>query len=87
MPPSRSGPRLLDVPDCFLYFEPGRRPLLAFHQPEDYWYKPPALPRGYWTRHFEIRPCRNRDEARRVLPANLRTTAFLGDSLEEFQSW
>ena len=41
---------LLEVPDCFLYFEPGRRPLLAFHQPEDYWYKPPALPQGYWTR-------------------------------------
>jgi Xaa-Pro dipeptidase len=78
---------LLDVPDSFLYFEPGRRPLLAFHQPEDYWYKPPELPRGYWTRHFEIRPCRSRDEARRLLPSNLRTTAFLGDSLEEFQSW
>ena len=78
---------LLDVPDCFLYFEPGRRPLLAFHQPEDYWYKPPALPQGYWTRHFEIRPCRSRDEARRLVPPNLRTTAFLGDSLEEFGSW
>jgi Xaa-Pro dipeptidase len=78
---------LLDVPDCFLYFEAGRRPLLAFHQPDDYWYKPAALPQGYWTRHFEIRPCRSRDEARRVVPPNLRTTAFLGDSLEEFGSW
>lgn len=78
---------LLDVPDCFLYFEPGRRPLLCFHQPEDYWYKPAALPGGYWTRHFEIRPCRDRDEARRTLPASLRTTAFLGDAHQEFASW
>jgi len=78
---------LLDVPDCFLYFEPGRRPLLAFHQPEDYWYKPPALPSGYWTRHFEIRPCRDRDEARRLLPPRLQSTAFLGDALEELASW
>ena len=78
---------LLGVPDCFLYFEPGRRPLLAFHQPEDYWYKPAALPQGYWTRHFEIRPCRGRDEARRTLPASLRTTAFLGDAHQEFASW
>ncbi len=78
---------LLDVPDCFVYFEPGRRPLLAFHQPEDYWYKPAALPTGYWTRHFEIRPCRNLDEARRALPANLRATAFLGDSLAELAAW
>lgn len=78
---------LLDVPDCFLYFEPGRRPLLVFHQPEDYWYKPPSLPRGYWTRHFEIRPCRDRDEARRALPASLRSAAFLGDAQQEFASW
>jgi Xaa-Pro dipeptidase len=78
---------LLDAPDSFLYFEPGHRPLLVFHQPDDYWYKPPALPQGYWTRHFEIRPCRDRDEARRLLPTNLRATAFLGDSLEEFASW
>ncbi|MGH8171249.1 MAG: hypothetical protein ACRETJ_12005, partial [Steroidobacteraceae bacterium] len=28
---------LLDAPDCFLYFEPGSRPVLIFHQPEDYW--------------------------------------------------
>ncbi len=78
---------LLDAPDSFLYFEPGRRPLLALHQPDDYWYKPPALPQGYWTRHFDIRPCRTRDEARRLLPASLRTTAYLGDSLEELASW
>lgn len=78
---------LLEVPDCFVYFEPGRRPLLVFHQPEDYWYKPPALPQGYWTRYFEIRPCRDRDEARRLLPADLRATAFLGDALEELASW
>lgn len=78
---------LLDVPDCFLYFEPGRRPLLAFHQPEDYWYKPPALPEGYWTRHFEIRPCRDREETRRALPSSLRSTAFLGDALHELGSW
>lgn len=78
---------LLDAPDSFLYFEPGRRPLLVFHQPEDYWYKPPALPQGYWTRHFDIRPCRDRDEARRLLPANLRTTAFVGDSLAELGPW
>jgi Xaa-Pro dipeptidase len=78
---------LLDVPDCFLYFAPGRRPLLAFHQPEDYWYKPPAPPRGYWTRHFDILPCRDRDEARRALPPSLRATAYLGDPLEELASW
>jgi Xaa-Pro dipeptidase len=78
---------LLDAPDSFLYFEPGRRPLLAFHQPDDYWYEPPALPQGYWTGHFDIRPCRTRDEARRLMPASLRNTAFLGDPLAELSTW
>ena len=78
---------LLDAPDSFLYFEPGRRPLLAFHQPEDYWYKPPALPQGYWTRHFDIRPCRDREAARRLLPSSLRNAAYLGDPLAELASW
>ncbi len=78
---------LLDAPGSFVYFEPGRRPLLAFHQPDDYWYQPPALPQGYWTGHFEIRPCRDLNAARRLLPPNLRTTAFLGDSLPELASW
>src|SRR6185437_1181081 len=78
---------LLDAPDCFLYFQPGRRPLLAFHQPQDYWYKPPSLPSGYWTRHFDIRPCRDLDEARRLLPHDLARTAYLGDSLQEIASW
>lgn len=78
---------LIEAPDSFLYFEPGRRPLLALHQPDDYWYKPPALPRGYWTRHFDIRPCRDLESARRALPSSLRTTAFVGDSLAELGSW
>jgi Xaa-Pro dipeptidase len=78
---------LLEVPDCFLYFEAGRRPLLVFHQPEDYWYKPPALPQDYWTRHFEIRPCRDREAARRLLPPSLRATAYMGDALAELTSW
>lgn len=78
---------LLDVPDCLLYLEPGRRPLLIFHQPEDYWYKPPALPQGYWTRHFDIRPCRELREARALLPGSLHLTAYLGDELGELASW
>src|SRR5215472_17435539 len=41
---------LSDVPDCFVYFEPGGLPLLVFHSPADYWHKPADLPRAYWTR-------------------------------------
>ena len=35
---------LQDAPDCFIRYLPGRRPQLVFHQPADYWHKPPELP-------------------------------------------
>ena len=34
------------TPDCFVVHRPGGRPSLVFHQPDDYWYMPPALPEG-----------------------------------------
>ncbi len=78
---------LSDVPECFVYFEPGKRPLLAFHQPKDYWYKPAALPEGYWTRRFEIRPVPDRAAARALLPRDLGSTAYLGEPFEELPAW
>jgi Xaa-Pro dipeptidase len=40
-------------PDCFVVYQPGNRPKLVFHQPDDYWYLPPALPEGYWVGSFD----------------------------------
>ncbi len=78
---------LSDVPDCFLYFEPGRQPLLIFHKPTDYWYKPADLPRGYWTGYFDIRPVAERSLTRRLLPADLSRTAYIGDVFAELSGW
>ena len=47
---------ILDNPDCFIVYSPGTRPILLFHQPVDYWYKPPALPTEFWVEHFDLRP-------------------------------
>jgi Xaa-Pro dipeptidase len=78
---------LTDVPDSWLYFEPGLTPLLIFSRPEDFWYKAAALPEGYWTRHFEIRPAKDRNAAREALPDDLSRTAFIGAPDEEIASW
>lgn len=78
---------LSDVPDCFLYFEPGRQPLLIFHKPTDYWYKPAELPRDYWTGCFDIRPIAERGQARGLLPADLSRTAYIGDVFAELSGW
>jgi Xaa-Pro dipeptidase len=78
---------LSDVPECFLYFEPGRQPLLIFHKPTDYWHKPADLPQDYWTGFFDIRPVAERSLARALLPADLSRTAYIGDVFPELSAW
>src|SRR5262245_42439486 len=59
---------LTDVPDCFVYFEPGRKPRMLFHHPRDYWHKPADLPDALWTRHFELHAVSDRASTRTLLP-------------------
>jgi Xaa-Pro dipeptidase len=78
---------LTDVPDCFVYFEPGRQPLLVFQHPTDYWHKPADLPQAYWTRHFDIRPTPDIAGARAHLPRELGRVAYVGDAFADLASW
>jgi Xaa-Pro dipeptidase len=78
---------LADVPDCFVYFEPGKRPLLVFNRPEDFWYKAADVPDAWWTRHFDIRPAADLAAARNHLPQDLSRVAYIGDALPELGSW
>ncbi len=63
-----------DVPDCFVYFEPSRTPLLVFHRSADFWHKPAELPKAYWTRHFDIRPSADLTAGARAPAARPRTS-------------
>ena len=78
---------LIDVPDCFVYFEPGRRPRMLFHHPRDYWHKPADLPDAYWTRHFDLHAVSDRETARTLLPGDLSRTAFIGEAFDELAAW
>ena len=40
-------------PDSALLMIPGRRPVLFYYQPVDYWYLPPADPEAYWADQFD----------------------------------
>jgi Xaa-Pro dipeptidase len=77
----------LDVPECFVYFEPGRRPQLIFHKPTDYWHKPADLPNDYWTGYFDIQPVATRSAARSRLPGDLSRVAYIGDEFPELSGW
>jgi Xaa-Pro dipeptidase len=78
---------LTDVPDCFMYFEPGQRPRLLFHRPQDYWHKPADLPQTYWSAHFELHAVADRTAARAHLPQDLSRTAYVGEGLPELIDW
>jgi Xaa-Pro dipeptidase len=78
---------LVDAPDSFVFFTPGRKPLLLIHQPVDYWHKSPEMPNDYWTSAFEIVSCADRAAARAALPENLSRTAFIGAPFPELLGW
>lgn len=78
---------LTDAPDSFVYFAPGKKPLLLMHQPVDYWHKSPELPRTYWSSAFDIVSCADRTAARAALPKDLSRTAFIGAPFPELLGW
>ena len=78
---------LTDAPDSFVYFVPGRKPVLLLHAPVDYWHKSPELPRTYWSDAFDIVSCPDRAAARGALPKDMARTAFIGEPFGELVSW
>src|SRR5688500_10282997 len=78
---------LTDAPDSFVYFTPGKKPLLLVHQPVDYWHKSPELPRTYWSDAFDIVSCADRAAARAALPKDLSRTAFIGAPFPDLLGW
>jgi Xaa-Pro dipeptidase len=86
-PPFKVWVPLIDAPECFIYFQPGRRPVLLLHRPTDYWYKPAEVPSGYWTAQFDINPVADLAEARAALPADLTRTVFIGEPFADLARW
>jgi Xaa-Pro dipeptidase len=76
-----------EVPDSFVWFEPGLRPRLIVHTPRDYWYKPADLPQGYWVRYFDVQGAGDLAAARELLPHDLSRAAYIGDPLPEITGW
>ncbi|KFN51973.1 hypothetical protein N790_13270 [Arenimonas malthae CC-JY-1] len=66
-------------PHCWIAYTPGRKPVLAYYQPDDYWHVPPAAPEGAWVDEFDIRVISDPAEAARHLPASGRV-AILGEA-------
>lgn len=78
---------LTDAPHSFVSYVPGSLPLLCFHQPSDYWHKPPDLPSGEWLREFRLEVLRDPADARGLIDAGRRRTAFIGEWQPQFADW
>lgn len=66
-------------PHCWVAYTPGARPILVYHQPDDFWHVPPSEPRGEWTEHFDIRIIRDAADAANHLPDPGRS-AIIGEA-------
>lgn len=58
---------LTNHPHSWLAVRPGRRPLVVYHQPDDYWHVPPAAPSGEWVDAVELVVIREPAQAAQAL--------------------
>ncbi len=65
--------------DGWIAITPGKKPVLIYHQPDDYWHLAPAAPEGFWVEHFDLRVIRSPQEAAAHLPRGGRA-AILGEA-------
>ncbi len=70
---------LIRHPDCWIAFTPGKKPVLAYYQPDDYWHETPAAPAGYWLEHFDVRVINDAKQASELLPTSGRS-AIIGEA-------
>jgi len=66
--------------DSVLLVRPGKKPVLWFYQPEDYWYLPPANPESWWADQFDVRIVSSPDAWSSDLPKGQGGLNALGDS-------
>lgn len=65
-------------PHSWLAYTPGRKPVLVYFQPDDYWHVPPTAPAGAWVDEFDIRVITDPAEAAAQLPGSGRL-AIIGE--------
>lgn len=70
---------VMDNPQSLLVYRPGQVPQVLFHQPDDFWHMPAALPNDVWTHSVELRPMPDPAKASAAW-AKLGRVAFIGNA-------
>ncbi len=68
-----------DLPQSYISYSPGEKPVLIYYQPKDYWHVVPGEPTGYWVDNFDIRIVHETADIRAELPDDLSRSAFIGE--------
>jgi Xaa-Pro dipeptidase len=55
-------------PHSWIIYTPGKKPVLAYYQPDDYWHVAPSAPEGFWVEHFDVRIISDAQEAAALMP-------------------
>jgi Xaa-Pro dipeptidase len=76
---------IVDNPRCLLVYRPGAKPLVLFHQPNDYWHKPAGLPREPWADAVELTAMVDPAKADAAW-SHLGRVAFIGPSDDGFDA-
>ena len=70
---------LPQLPHSYLVYTPGRKPVLIYCIPQDYWHPVPSRPDGYWTAYFDIRIVADVGEAGTHLPKDRDKCILVGE--------
>jgi Xaa-Pro dipeptidase len=79
-PPFKAFVPLTSQTDSWIVLTPGRKPVLVYCQPDDYWHLPPAPPHGYWVEQFDIRVIRKPEDAVQHFPPPGDRLAIIGEA-------
>ncbi|MBW3563751.1 MAG: Xaa-Pro dipeptidase [Acidobacteria bacterium] len=69
---------LTGEPDSYVVYEPGSKPRVLFHQPVDFWHKPPSTPAADWVTEVDLEVTKTTEEAAGKLPKDGKW-AWLGE--------
>ena len=72
---------LTNHPHSWIAVRPGKKPRVAYYQPDDYWHVPPSAPSGEWVDAVELVVIREPAEAAQALADVVTSrTAILGEA-------
>lgn len=78
---------LTALPQSYVVYSPGEKPMLIYFQPRDYWHVVPGEPDGFWTSQFDIRIVHTAQEIEDLLPTKRDNCILIGEIREPAQAF